>query len=429
MTQFLVGTPPLDDVFSAKSLPKPPIPKERNRSYKILLLENIDKIAVDKFVNEGFQVEALKETLDEEQLKEKIRDVVAIGIRSRTQITEAVIKEAKSLLCIGCFCIGTNQVDLKAAAKVGIPVFNSPFCNSRSVAELIIAQIINLARHLGDKNMQMHQGIWEKSSKGCHEVRGKTLGIVGYGHIGSQLSVLAEAMGMNVIFYDIVNVMPLGNSTPMPDLDSLLRKADFVTLHVPETPETKNMIGKRQLQLMKKGSYLLNASRGSVVVISDLVEALRTGHLAGAYIDVYPVEPPANTTEWKSDLQGMKNVLLTPHIGGSTEEAQLAIGDEVSDKIITYINTGRTMSAVNFPQIDLPYGGPGSHRILNVHKNKPGVLKEINNILSIYNVESQVLRTMETIGYMIADVDNTASEEIKAKIDQLPASIRTRILY
>jgi D-3-phosphoglycerate dehydrogenase len=282
---------------------------------------------------------------------------------------------------------------------------------------------------LGEKNLEMHKGTWNKSAKGCYEIRGKTLGIVGYGHIGSQLSVLAESMGMNVIYYDINPVMPLGNSTVMSNLDELLKKADFVTLHVPETPLTKNMITKQQLRLMKKGSYLLNASRGTVVNIPDLADALKAGHLGGAYIDVFPTEPAGNSDGWINPLEGCQNVLLTPHIGGSTVEAQAAIGDEVAAKMINYINAGKTMGAVNFPEINLPYGGPKTHRILNIHRNKPGVLKEINNILSVYNVESQILRTMETIGYFIADVDQNASDEIKSQIDMLPSTIKTRILY
>jgi D-3-phosphoglycerate dehydrogenase / 2-oxoglutarate reductase len=291
--------------------------------------------------------------------------------------------------------------------------------------------VINLARRLGDKNNEMHKGIWNKSAANCFEIRGKTLGIVGYGHIGSQLSVLAESMGMHVIFYDVVSAMPLGNSTPMPDLKSLLRKADFVSLHVPDTPQTRNMISQDELALMKKGAYLLNASRGTVVNIGDLVKALQAGHLGGAYVDVFPKEPAKASNDWHDydELAKCSNVLLTPHIGGSTTEAQVAIGDEVAERFTKFINQGSTLGSVNFPNLDLPYSGDGTHRILSVHHNRPGVLREINNIISIYNVEGQVLRTYSNIGYLVIDVDKEASDEIRTKIEQLPASIKTRVLY
>lgn len=291
--------------------------------------------------------------------------------------------------------------------------------------------VISLARRIGDQNINMHNKTWNKSAKFCHEIRGKTLGIVGYGHIGSQLSVLAESLGMRVIFYDIISQMPLGNSKSSPDLESLLKKADFVTLHVPQTPETKNMISKKELGLMKKGSYLLNASRGTVVVIPDLIEALKSGHLSGAFLDVYPEEPKDNTDSCDlfDELASCPNTILTPHIGGSTIEAQDAIGEEVSWRILQYLKTGNTYGSVNFPKVDLPYGGEGTHRIMNIHENKPGVLKEINNILSVYNVESQTLRTHGSIGYFVADVDRGACDEIKKKIKEMKHSIKTRIVY
>lgn len=312
-----------------------------------------------------------------------------------------------------------------------IPVFNSPYQNSRSVAELIIAMIINLSRKVGDHNIKMHSGEWEKTSTNCHEIRGKTLGIVGYGHIGTQVSVLAEVLGMKVIYYDIVNQMPLGNSKPVSDLQTLLAKADFVTLHVPQTPETYNMIGKEQIQMMKKGSYLLNASRGNVVVIKDLIEALKSGHLSGAYLDVFPEEPSHNTKNCDLfvELSTCPNTILTPHIGGSTVEAQDAIGEEVSQRFIKFIKTGNTHGAVNFPEMDLPYTKRSVHRIINVHKNRRGILKELNNILSIYNVEGQNLRTNNEIGYFIADVDSNTSDEIKKRIQNMEDSIKTRIVY
>jgi len=336
---------------------------------------------------------------------------------------------AERLLAIGCFCIGTDQVDLVAAEKCGIPVFNSPFSNSRSVAELIIGEIISLSRKLPDKIQESHKGTWNKSAKGCKEIRGKTIGIVGYGHIGTQLSVLSESMGMQVIYYDIVRMMPLGRAQMCPDLNSLLQRADFVTLHVPDTEQTKKMIGAAEINTMKKGSYLLNASRGAVVDIDALAAALRSGHLEGAAVDVYPTEPEENTKSWQSVLQGCPNTILTPHIGGSTEEAQEAIGHEVSHVLISLINRGTTEGAVNFPAISLPYGGPTTHRILNIHHNRPGVMRDVNAILSDYNVSGEILGTRKYVGYMIADVESAASAHIKKLISALPSSIRTRILY
>eukprot|EP01027_Heterolobosea_sp_BB2_P018494 GEZU01026044.1.p1 GENE.GEZU01026044.1~~GEZU01026044.1.p1 ORF type:complete len:313 (-),score=103.18 GEZU01026044.1:749-1687(-) len=309
-----------------------------------------------------------------------------------------------------------------------IPVFNSPFSNSRSVAELIIAEIISLARRLPDKVQELHKGQWKKSAANCFEVRGKTLGIVGYGHIGSQLSVLAEALGLRVIFYDIATVMPIGNSQPMKTLDELLQQADFVTLHVPETPETKNMIGPKQIAMMKKGSYLLNASRGTVVDIDALAEALKSGHLNGAAVDVYPEEPEGNTDNFETPLRGCPNTILTPHIGGSTLEAQTAIGVEVATAIIKYINSGRTIGAVNFPNVDLRIT-PDTHRILNIHKNVPGVMKAINEKLANHNIRAQLLDTSKYIGYLIIDVDQEASNQLKKEIAALEVSFRTRILY
>jgi D-3-phosphoglycerate dehydrogenase len=298
------------------------------------------------------------------------------------------------------------------------------------VAELILCEIICLSRRLGEVNMQMHRGVWDKSAKNCHEIRGKTLGIVGYGHIGSQLSVLAEAMGMKVLFYDIENIMPLGNSRPTESLEALLKKADFVTLHVPKTDLTKDMIGEREIAWMKPGSYLLNASRGTVVVLPALRKALESGHLAGAAVDVYPVEPVENTNTWESELQNLPNTILTPHVGGSTEEAQLAIGAEVADKLIKLINIGSTATAVNFPHCDIPDDGKvTTHRVLNIHKNIPGVLKNINSLLADFNVSAQQLSTTKEVGYLIVDVDHEASKEVVTAIKALPSSIKTRVLY
>eukprot|EP01087_Luapelamoeba_hula_P019532 TRINITY_DN6478_c0_g1_i1.p1 TRINITY_DN6478_c0_g1~~TRINITY_DN6478_c0_g1_i1.p1 ORF type:complete len:429 (+),score=79.88 TRINITY_DN6478_c0_g1_i1:99-1385(+) len=397
---------------------------------KVLLLEGVSEVAVRRLRAETFDVETVRSTLPPDQLKQKISEVHAIGIRSVTELTEDILKHASRALCVGCFCIGYNQVDLQAAQRLGIPVFNSPFCNTRSVAELIIAQIISLARRLGDRNKELHSGIWNKSAKGCFEVRGKVLGIVGYGHIGSQLSVMAEAMGMRVLFHDIIPKLALGNSRQVDSLDTLLKEADFLSLHVPATPETRNMIAAPQIALLKPGSYLLNASRGKVVDIPALANALKSGHLAGAYVDVYPVEPrESQSKSFESELIGCPNTILSPHIGGSTEEAQEAIGEDVASKLINFINLGSTVGAVNFPEVAVPLSGPTAHRILNIHHNRPGVLKDINNILSEFNVTRQVLGTQGSVGYLIVEVDREASKHIKEAITKLPANIRTRILF
>jgi D-3-phosphoglycerate dehydrogenase len=397
---------------------------------KVLLLENIHPLAVELFTKEGYQIESVASALSEEALKEKIKDVHVLGIRSKTQITEAILKEGHKLLTLGCFCIGTNQVDLKAANELGIPVFNAPFGNTRSVAEMMIAEIISLARCLSQRSMEMHRGAWKKISTGCYEVRGKTLGIIGYGNIGTQVSGLAEDLGMRVVFYDVVSKLPLGNAKGCNSLKDLLGEADFVTLHVPATPQTHLMIGEEQLSQMKKSSYLINASRGTVVDIDALAKHLKSGHLAGAAIDVYPEEPEANTEKFQTVLQGISNVILTPHIGGATEEAQANIGTEVPATLIRFVNTGTTTGAVNFPMVDLAPTA-ASHRILNVHKNVPGVLKEINRIVSEIgaNVRAQALSTDAEIGYLIIDTDRAFSTEVKAAIEGLSTSIRTRILY
>jgi D-3-phosphoglycerate dehydrogenase len=354
-------------------------------------------------------------------------------------MTMDIIKEAPCLLSIGCFCIGTNQVDLEAALSKGISVFNSPFSNSRSVAELIIGEIITLARQLGDRNTEMHSGKWNKRSAGCFEIRGKVLGIVGYGHIGSQLSVLAEAMGMRVIFYDVAQIMPLGSAMQMRSLSELLRGADFVTLHVPELPSTMEMIGERELSLMKPGSFLLNASRGRVVQLDALKGALRSGRLAGAALDVYPVEPESNGDFWADrDLAALSNVLLTPHIGGSTEEAQAAIGSEVASAMVKFLNSGSSTGSVNFPEVDLkaarmPDGQRGFLcRLLNVHHNVPGVLKKINLILAEHNIEKQTCESKGPFSYVIVDVSTTEADDLDRifkDIYDLPESVATRLLY
>lgn len=408
--------------MSATSFPKNQI--------KVLLLENIHPLAVELFNQQQFQVELLPSALNEAQLKEKVRDVHVLGIRSKTQVTEAVLKEAKRLLTLGCFCIGTNQVDLKAANTLGIPVFNAPFGNTRSVAEMVISEIISLARCLAQRSMEVHRGTWKKVSTGCYEVRGKTLGIIGYGNIGTQVSGLAEALGMRVVFYDVVSKLPLGNAKGCHTLNELLETSDFVTLHVPATPQTHMMMGEDQLKVMKKGSYLINASRGTVVDIDALAAHLKSGHLAGAAIDVYPEEPEGNNDGFKTSLQGLSNVILTPHIGGATEEAQANIGTEVPTTLIRFVNSGSTNGAVNFPIVDLP-PTEGAHRILNVHKNVPGVLKDINRIVSELgaNVRAQALSTDAGIGYLVMDTDQEFSNDVKAAIEGLKTSIKTRILY
>ncbi len=397
---------------------------------KILLLEGIHESARETFSTEEFQVELLPRAMPEEELIDRIGDVHVVGIRSKTHITEPVLAAARRLLAVGCFCIGTNQVDLKAANRLGVPVFNAPFSNTRSVAEMILAEVVFLARQLGDRLREIHSGQWHKTARHCHEIRGKTLGIIGYGHIGTQVGVLAEAFGMRVLFYDIVSKLPMGNNQGVGSLEELLGRSDFVTLHVPATPQTHLMIGAAELQAMKPGGYLLNASRGTVVDLGALAEAVRDGHLSGAAIDVYPEEPRTSDDAFESVLRGLPNVILTPHIGGSTEEAQESIGREVASSLIKLINAGSTTGAVNFPQIELPQA-PDTHRILNTHRNVPGVMRDINRIVSDHdaNIRGQLLATDAEIGYLITDLDRGVSREVKDAVAALPCSIKTRILY
>lgn len=409
---------------------------------KILLLENINQTGRDVLNKQGYQVEILQTSLGEDELIQRIRDVHVIGIRSKTKLTARVLQEAKNLIAIGCFCIGTNQVDIDYAAQHGIAVFNSPFSNSRSVAELVIAEIIMLARQLGDRSNELHQGTWNKVSSGCWEIRGKTLGIIGYGHIGSQLSVLAEAMGMSVIFYDAVNLMALGTAKQVPTLKALLGNADFVTCHVPELPETKNMIDREEFQQMKDGSYLINASRGTVVNIPALVDAMRTGKLAGAALDVYPTEPAGNgqyftngLNSWAEDLRSLKNLILTPHIGGSTEEAQSAIGIEVGEALVKYVNEGTTIGAVNMPEVALrsiTIEEKDHVRLVYIHQNVPGVLKQVNEILGDHNVDKQTTDSRGQIAYLMADISSmntTVAKDLYQRLESLRSRILTRILY
>lgn len=365
-----------------------------------------------------------------------------LGIRSKTKLTANVLKHARNLMVVGCFCIGTNQVDLKFAASRGIAIFNSPFSNSRSVAELLIAEIISLSRQLGDRNNELHRGMWNKVSAGCWEIRGKTLGIVGYGHIGNQLSVMAEAMGMTVIYYDVVNLMSMGTARQVHTLEALLTLADFVTLHVPELPETKNMIAQEQLEQMKNGSYLINASRGSVVDIPALINAMRSGKIAGAALDVYPNEPSGNgdyfnndLNPWTEDLRSLKNIILTPHIGGSTEEAQSAIGIEVAEALVSYVNEGVTLGCCNLPEVNLrslTLDEPNHVRVIYIHQNVPGVLKRVNEILGDFNVDKQMTDSRGDIAYLMADISNVGGRQIQALYDgleDLNSRIRTRVLY
>ncbi|MBX3017338.1 MAG: phosphoglycerate dehydrogenase [Bdellovibrionaceae bacterium] len=397
---------------------------------RILLLENIHPIAKERLVEEGFAVELRTDSPSEDELKKLLPQYDLVGIRSKTELRQEVLASAPNLQGIGCFCIGTNQVDLQPAKLMGIPVFNAPYSNTRSVAELVIAEMIALSRQLGDRNTLAHQGGWMKSAEGAREVRGKTLGIVGYGHIGSQVSIMAEALGLRVIFYDVVKKLPLGNATASPTLFELLEKSDFVTLHVPETPQTQHMIGAAELRRMQKGSYLLNLSRGTVVVIEDLVNALKEGHIAGAALDVFPEEPASNKERFVSALQGIKNVILTPHIGGSTEEAQYAIGLEVAESFRKFLRAGATSGAVNFPHVDVPPTS-GSHRILNVHRNEPGVLGEINSLVSKHgaNILAQQLSTDPRIGYLIMDVEKAEAQALCFDIGGLGRSIKTRIVF
>jgi D-3-phosphoglycerate dehydrogenase / 2-oxoglutarate reductase len=407
-----------------------PRPDGSRETIKVLLLENIHPTARDMFQGEGFEVEALTSALKEDELRKKLKDVNVVGIRSKSQVRASTLSEATNLMALGCFCIGTNQVDLKETNRMGVPVFNAPFSNTRSVAELIISQVVMLARQLGDRSREVHEGKWRKVANGCYEVRGKTLGIIGYGHIGSQLGVLAEALGLRVIFYDVATKLPMGNVRVCESLGELLEAADFVTLHVPETVQTKDMIGAEELAHMRRGSYLLNASRGTVVQIPALADALRRGHLAGAAVDVYPEEPETNGDTFKSELQGLPNVVLTPHIGGSTMEAQASIGREVATSLVKYITSGATTGAVNFPQVELPQTR-GTHRILNVHRNVPGVMRDINRIVSdrSANIHAQILSTDSTIGYLIMDLDQDLSQNVCEDIAKLQTDIRTRVLY
>jgi D-3-phosphoglycerate dehydrogenase / 2-oxoglutarate reductase len=401
---------------------------------RILLTENIHEIAQTKLLEEGFQVDRIAHSPSEEEFNKILKNYDVLGIRSKSEITASIIAQNPHLQTIGAFCIGTNQIDLTAANNAGIPVFNAPHSNTRSVAELVIAEMVALSRQLGDRSQMAHKGDWMKSADGSREVRGKTLGLVGYGHIGSQVSVLAEAFGMKVIFFDVIKKLPLGNAQAKTKLNELLLEADFVSLHVPETPETKDMISAKELSQMKKGSYLINASRGTVVKIDDLVSSLKEGHLAGCAIDVFPMEPSSNKDRFTSPLQGLKNVILTPHIGGSTEEAQYAIGLEVAESFRKFILFGTTAGAVNFPNVDL-HAKQNVTRIMNVHRNEPGVLGELNGFISDAkaNILGQYLSTDQSIGYLVTDLSLEKSklnaEQLAERFAGSARNIKTRVVF
>lgn len=403
-------------------------PKEK---IKILLLENISEKAVANIKEHGYvSVKKLSGALSEDELMREIKDVHLLGIRSKTQITQNVLDAANKLQAIGCFCIGVNQVNLKAATSKGVVVFNAPYSNTRSVAELVIGLSILLIRRIIDKNKAAHEGIWMKEAKGSYELRGKTLGIVGYGNIGSQVSVLAESLGMKVIYYDVVTKLPLGNAQQVRSLKDLLAQSDVVTLHVPETAQTKNLINKTTIKHFKKGAILLNYARGEVVDLDVLRKALLEGHVSGAAVDVFPWEPEKNGDRFQTPLQDLPNVILTPHIGGSTEEAQENIGEDVSNKLVQYLERGITIGSHTVPELALPQQ-EGTHRILHIHRNVPGVLSEINTELSKHkiNILGQYLKTNEQIGYVVLDVDKALSKKAVQLLKEVKETIKVRMVY
>ena len=401
-------------------------PKNR---IKVLLLENPDARAAELFRQEGYQVELVPGALDEEELIQRIEGVSILGIRSKTNVTERVLAAANRLIAIGAFCIGTNQIDLPAAMRKGVAVFNAPFSNTRSVVELTLAELIILARRIPEKNPKMHAGEWDKSAKGAFEIRGKTLGIIGYGNIGSQLSVVAEAVGLKVLYYDVAEKLQLGNAVKVNSLAELLPQADIVTLHIDGRPDNKNFFGSKDFALMKPGALFINNARGHVVDVPALAEALRSGHLGGAAIDVFPHEPKTNQEVFESELRDLPNVLLTPHIGGSTAEAQRNIAEFVPERIMQYINTGNTQQSVNFPNILLPMQ-PG-HRLIHIHANVPGVLAKINNVLAAHhvNILGQYLKTNELVGYVITDIDRQYDQDVIQALREVEHTIKFRVLY
>lgn len=398
---------------------------------RFLLLEGVHQSAVETLNKAGYtNIEYLKTSLSQEDLIEKVKDAHFVGIRSRTQLTEEVFAAAEKLIGVGCFCIGTNQVDLEAATRHGVAVFNAPYSNTRSVAELVLAEAILLLRGVPDKNAKAHRGVWLKSAANSYEIRGKQLGIVGYGSIGSQLSVLAESLGMKVCFYDVITKLPLGNARQVDSLKELFETSDIVSLHVPETQATQNMIGEAELAQMKQDAILINAARGTVIDIDALCSALKDKKLLGAAIDVFPVEPKSNDEEFLSPLREFDNVILTPHVGGSTMEAQANIGLEVGEKLGTYSDTGTSVTSVNFPEVALP-AHPGYHRLLHIHENVPGVMSEINQVFSENNINicGQFLQTNEKVGYVVVDVDKEYSELALEKLRNVRGTVRVRVLF
>ena len=398
---------------------------------KVLLLEGIHPSAERIFRDAGYaNIETVKTALTGEELKAKLEGVHFLGIRSRTTLTRDIFEAADKLVAVGCYCIGTNQVDLTATTEQGIVVFNAPYSNTRSVAELVLAEAILLLRGIPEKNAKAHRGGWAKTANASFEIRGKTLGIVGYGSIGSQLSVIAESLGMRVIFYDVVSKLPLGNASQIPSLEGLLGQADIVTLHVPDLPSTRNLMDQERISQMKAKSILINASRGTVVDIDALTKALEEKHLLGTAIDVFPTEPKSNNDEFVSPLRGFDNAILTPHIGGSTQEAQENIGVEVAEKLVRYSDNGSTLTSVNFPEVALPQH-PNHHRLLHVHENRPGVLSAINSVFAEnhINIGSQFLQTSDKIGYVVIDVDRDYSDMALEKLSEIEGTIRCRVLF
>tara|TARA_B100002052_G_scaffold296234_1_gene324217 strand:- start:1493 stop:2719 length:1227 start_codon:yes stop_codon:yes gene_type:complete len=397
---------------------------------KVLLLEKLDNSAKEKFSNEGYQVESNDGSLSENELINKIKGVSILGIRSKTNLTKKVIESADRLLSVGAFCIGTNQIDLEECAKNGITVFNAPYSNTRSVVEIVLGQMINLMRSIVEKSNDMHKGIWRKDSINSFEIRNKTIGIIGYGNIGSQLSVLCESIGMKVVYYDIKDKLSIGNAIKCESLKSLLKQSDVISIHIDGKKENTNFISSNEFDLVKKGSIFINYSRGNVVDIESLIENLSNGKILGAALDVFPKEPLNNDEEFKSKLRGLKNVILSPHIGGSTKEAQKNIGSYVPDKIIDFINTGNTSNCVNFPELSLPEQIE-SHRLIHIHFNEPGVLLDINKIISSYdiNIKGQYLKTIENIGYVITDIDREYDKSVVKELKKIRNTIRLRVLY
>jgi D-3-phosphoglycerate dehydrogenase len=397
---------------------------------KIVFIEKIHPAARVTLQDAGYKVEQIDDALDGEKLFQAIADAHIIGVRSRTKLTAEALSKTRRLLAVGCFSVGTDQVDLNKALELGAPVFNAPHSSTRSVAELAIGSVFMLARRAFEKSHKLHLGIWDKSISNATEVRGKTIGIVGYGHIGQQVGLLAESVGMQVLFYDVQKKLPLGNARPMPTLESLLAQSMFVSLHIPGNDKTEKLIGKSELDHMPRGGYLLNLARGKIVDVDALKTALESGQIGGAALDVFPIEPAGTVTEVKLELAGYHNVILTPHIGGNTEEAQRNIGKEVADSLLSFIELGNTEGAVNFPSVNLPHF-PGAHRILNIHKNVPGALSEINKIVSGVgaNIESQYLSTYKDIGYLIMDVNREVSKEVKTQIEKSSVNLKTRVLY